>query len=154
MAKRGSLERLAARVPGFLGYLLPEDRRRADAIVREHGEAQLQRVTSALAALTPSTSREELGEHQELVTQLQKVCAELRLADRSYCAFFADEKLAAETGLDALYAQDERCLEQVDEIAAEVAGAEISLGKLRSSVRRLVFALADRRNAILALCAH
>lgn len=151
MTKHGSLERLVARVPGFGGYLRRERRRADDQLLRGHGEVRLERALRDLADLTARAPREELGEHQELVTRIEKLRAELALADRGYSAFFAAPKLEDGSALDALYAQDERWLDQVEEIAAHVAGPDFSAGKLRGSVRRLALALADRRNALLGL---
>src|SRR5258705_444822 len=79
------------------------------------------------------------------------VRAELRFADRGYSGFFDDVKLDGDAALDAVYAQDERIVLQVEEIAAQVAEPEFSPAKLRGSVKRLGLALADRRNAILGL---
>jgi hypothetical protein len=151
-AQRGCLERLIARVPGFRGYLGREQRREADKLLRDHGARQLERVARDLSDIIAKASLEEIGELQELVTQLEKLRAELRFADRGYSGFFDETKLDGLEALDAVYAQDERLVEQVEEIAAQAAaGADFSPAKLRGSVKRLGLALADRRNAILGL---
>ena len=150
-AQRGSLERLIERVPGFRGYLGREQRREADKLLRDHGAARLERVVRDLNGAIAKASLEEIGEHQELVTQVEKLRAELRFADRGYSGFFDDVKLDGHAALDAVYAQDERIVLQVEEIAAQVAEPEFSPAKLRGSVKRLGLALADRRNAILGL---
>jgi hypothetical protein len=138
---------LIARVPGFGGYGALDARRTDDDSIRAHGGAQLDWVARALA--DADLDPDERGEHAELVTQIELVREELRLADRGYREFFSQPKL--EGGLDLLYARDERWLEQVEELAEQVASGELSPGKLRGSVRRLRLALAARRNAILAL---
>ncbi len=149
MAKGRVLERLVARVPGFRGYRSLDERRADDRLLREHGEARLARVARGLAERATEVRRDERGEHDELVTQIELLREDLRLADRGYCAFFSDPELAGE--LEPLYARDERCLEQIEELFVHVASGEPSPGKLRGSVRRLRLALADRRNAILGL---
>jgi len=150
-AQRGALERLIASVPGFRGYLGREERREADKLLRNHGAARLQDVVRDLNEGIAKVSLDEIGERQELVTQVEKLCAELRFADRGYSGFFDEAKLDGDAALDAVYAQDERIVEQVEEIAAQVAGADFSPAKVRGSVKRLGLALADRRNAILGL---
>lgn len=148
---RAALERLRARVPGFRGYLAREERRDSDRRLRERCAERLDRVIHELGAGIAQAPAEDRGAQQELVTQVERLRAELQLADRSYSAFFDDAELAADGSLDAVYVQDERVVEQVDEIAAQLDDAELSPGKLRGSVRRLGLALADRRNAILRL---
>jgi hypothetical protein len=150
-AQRGALERLIASVPGFRGYLGREERREADKLLRNHGAARLQDVVRDLNEGIAKVSLDEIGERQELVTQVEKLCAELRFADRGYSGFFDEAKLDGDAALDAVYAQDERIVEQVEEIAAQAAGADFSPAKVRGSVKRLGLALADRRNAILGL---
>jgi hypothetical protein len=148
---RAALERLCAQVPGFRGYLAREERRDSDRRLRERCAARLDGVIGELSAGLARAPVEERGAQQELVTQVERLRAELQFADRSYSAFFDDAELAADAALDAVYAQDERVVLQVDEIAAQLDDAEFSPGKLRGSVRRLGLALADRRNAILRL---
>ncbi len=150
-AERGSLERLIARVPGFRGYLGREQRREADKLLRDHGATRLERVVRDLSGVIAKASLEQIGELQELVTQVEKLRAELRFADRGYSGFFDEVKLDGDAALDAVYAQDERIVLQVEEVAAQAAEVDFSPAKLRGSVKRLGLALADRRNAILGL---
>jgi len=150
-SQRGALERLMARVPGYRGYLDREERREADKLLRDHGAQRLERVSRDLSEKIAKAPLDEIGELQELVTQLDKLRAELRFAERGYSGFFDETKLDSVAALDAVYAQDERLVEQVEEIAGQVAGADFSAAKLRGSVKRLGLALADRRNAILGL---
>jgi hypothetical protein len=148
---KGVLERLAARVPGFRGYLGREDRREADKILRDYGATRLEQVTRDIQEAIAKASLEQMGEYQELVVQVEKLRAELRFADRGYSGFFDERKFDTTAALDAVYAQDERIVGQVEEIAAQVADADFSAPSLRGSVKRLGLALADRRNAILGL---
>jgi hypothetical protein len=151
---RNALQRLAARVPGFRGYLGREERREADKILRDYGASKLERVVRDVQEAIAKAALEQMGEYQELVTQLEKLRGELRFADRGYSGFFDERKLDSDAALDALYAQDERIVAQVDEICAQVADADFSAAALRGSVKRLGLALADRRNAILGLGAN
>jgi hypothetical protein len=149
--KRGVLERLGTRIPGFRGYVERGERRAADQLLREHGAARLDEVARELVRVTARAAADEVREHEELATALDKLRAQLRFADRSYSAFFDEGSFAGSESLEALYAQDERVVEQVEEIAAHAASPDFSPGKLRGSLKRLCFALADRRNAILSL---
>ena len=151
---RNALERLCARVPGFRGYLGREERREADKILRDYGATKLERVVRDVQEAIAKAVLEQMGEYQELVTQLEKLRAELRFADRGYSGFFDERKLDSDAALDALYAQDERIVAQVDEISAQVADADFSAAALRGGLKRLGLALADRRNAILGLGAR
>ena len=149
--QRGALERLGARVPGFRGYLGREERREADKLLRDHGAARLECVVSDLHEAVAKAALDEMGEYQVLIAQVEKIRAELRFADRGYSGFFDEQKLDSDAALDAVYAQDERIVAQVDELAAQVSDADFSPAALRGNVKRLGLALADRRNAILGL---
>jgi hypothetical protein len=150
-AQRGALERLTSRVPGFRGYLGREERREADKLLRDHGAVRLERVVRDLEDVIAKAALEEMGEYQQVVTQVEKLRAELRFADRGYSGFFDEVKLDGDAALDAVYAQDERVVAQVEELAAQVAETDFTPASLRGSVKRIGLALADRRNAILGL---
>jgi hypothetical protein len=149
--QRSALERLGARVPGFRGYLGREERREADKILRDYGASRLERVVRDLEDVIAKAALEEMGEFQELVTQVEKLRAELRFADRGYSGFFDEQKLDGDAALDAVYAQDERIVAQVEELASQVTETDFTPASVRGSVKRLGLALADRRNAILGL---
>ncbi|HTO53695.1 MAG TPA: hypothetical protein VMR50_09930 [Myxococcota bacterium] len=150
-AQRGALERLAARVPGFGGYLERDQRRQADKLLRDHGAARLEAIGRELQARIAKVPLDEIGELSELVTQAEKLRGELRFADRGYSGFFDEAKLDGDAALDAVYEKDERIVQQVEELAAQVGEGEVSAPALRGSLKRLGLALADRRNAILGL---
>ena len=149
--QRSALQRLAARVPGYAGYREREERREADKLLRDFGAGRLDQVGRELQESIAKASLEEIGELRELVLAVEKLRNELRFADRGYSGFFADAKFDTDAALDALYAQDERIVAQVEELAAQVSNADVAAGSLRASVKRLGLALADRRNAILGL---
>jgi hypothetical protein len=149
--QRGALQRLRARLPGFGGYCEREERREADKILREYGATRLERIARDLQESIAKAELDEIGELHELVKSVEKLRNELRFADRGYSGFFAEAKLDSDSALDALYAQDERIVEQIEEIAAHIADADLAPASVRGSVKRLSLALADRRNAILGL---
>jgi hypothetical protein len=152
--QRGALQRMRAHLPGFGGYCEREERREADKLLRDFGASRLERIGHDLQESIAKAALEEIGELNELVLAVEKLRNELRFADRGYSGFFAEAKLDSDAALDALYAQDERIVAQVEEIAAQTADADVSVSSLRGSVKRLSLALADRRNAILGLGAR
>jgi len=149
--QRNAVQRLRVKLPGFGGYCEREERREADKLLRDFGASRLERVARDLQESIAKASLEEIGEYNELLQAVEKLRNELRFADRGYSGFFAEAKLDSDAALDALYAQDEKLVAQVEEIAAQVADADVAVGSLRGSVKRLSLALADRRNAILGL---
>ena len=149
--QRGALERLGARIPGYRGYLERESRREADKLIREHGAKRLERVVRELHEIAAKSALDELDDLQELVSEVEKLRAELRFADRGYSGFFDEVKLDSMAALDAVYEKDERIVEQIDDVAAQVADVEFQAASVRAVVKRLGLALADRRNAILGL---
>ena len=152
--QRNALQRLRARVPGFGGYCEREERRQADKLLRDFGATRLERITRDVQEVVAKASLDEIGELQGLVVALEKLRNELRFADRGYSGFFAEAKLDSDAALDALYAQDERIVAQVEELGAQAADADFAPASLLGVVKRLSLALADRRNAILGLGAR
>jgi hypothetical protein len=150
-AQRGALERVAAHVPGFGGYLERDQRREADKLLRDHGAARLETIGRELQTRIAKAALEEIGELSELVGQIEKLRGELRFADRGYSGFFDEAKLDGDAALDAVYEKDERIVQQIEELAAQVTSGEVSAPSLRDALKRLGLALADRRNGILGL---
>lgn len=149
--QRNALERLGARIPGYRGYLDREARREADKLVREHGAKRLDRVVRELHEIAAKSALDDLEDLQELLSEVEKLRSEIRFADRGYSGFFDEVKLDAPAALDAVYEKDERIVEQIDEVAVQVADVEFQPAAVRAVVKRLGLALADRRNAILGL---
>ena len=152
--QRNALQRLRAHVPGFGGYCEREERRTADKLLRDFGATRLERIARDVQDVIAKAALDEIGELQELVVALEKLRNELRFADRGYSGFFAEAKLDSDAALDALYAQDERIVAQVEELAAQAGDADFAPASLLGVVKRLSLALADRRNAILGLGAR
>ena len=149
--QQNALERLATHIPGFRGYVDREARREADKLLREHGAKRLERVVRELHEVAARSALDELDDLQELLNDVEKLRAELRFADRGYSGFFDEVKLDSASALDAVYERDERIVEQVEQIAAQVADVEFQAASVRAVVKRLGLALADRRTTILGL---
>ena len=145
------LERLATKIPGFRGYHEREARREADKLLREHGAGRLERVVRELHEIAANSALDELNALHELVNDVEKLRAELRYADRGYSGFFDEVKLDRSPALDAVYEKDERIVDQIEQISAQVADVDFQAASVRAVVKRLGLALADRRTAILGL---
>jgi hypothetical protein len=149
--QRNALERLCSRIPGFRGYLDREARREADKLLRDHGASRLERVVRELHEVAANSALDQLNDLQELMNEVEKLRAELRYADRGYSGFFDEIKLDSPAALDAVYEKDERIVDQIEQIAGQVADVEFQTASVRAVVKRLGLALADRRTAILGL---
>ena len=149
--QRGALERMRAHVPGFGGYCEREERREADKLLRDHGASRLERVVRELHEIAANSALDELEDLHELLNDVEKLRAELRHADRGYSGFFDEVKLDASPALDAVYEKDERIVDQIEQVAGQVADVEFQAASVRAVVKRLGLALADRRSAILGL---
>jgi DNA-directed RNA polymerase specialized sigma subunit len=149
--QRHALERLVGKIPGFRGYHEREARREADKLLREHGANRLERVVRELHEIAANAALDELEDLHELLNDVEKLRAELRFADRGYSGFFDEVKLDASPSLDAVYEKDERIVEQIEQVAAQVADVEFQAASVRAVVKRLGLSLADRRTAILGL---
>jgi hypothetical protein len=149
--QRNALERLVTRIPGFRGYADREARREADKLLRDHGASRLERVVRELHEVAANSALDELNDLHELLNDVEKLRAELRYADRGYSGFFDEVKLDGSAELDSVYERDERIVDQIEQIAAQVADVEFQAASVRAVVKRLGLALADRRTAILGL---
>jgi len=149
--QRNALERMASRIPGYRGYVDRESRREADKLLREHGASRLERVVRELHEVAANSALDQLNDLHELMNDVEKLRAELRYADRGYSGFFDEAKLDTAQALDAVYEKDERIVDQIEQVAAQVADVEFQTASVRAVVKRLGLALADRRTAILGL---
>lgn len=148
---RNAVERLGQAVPGFRGYFDRENRREADKLLRDFGVTRLERMVSDLHEATKRAPLEQMDEFGEVVNRVEKLRNELRNADRGYSGFFDEVKWDTDEALDAVYAQDERLVEQLVLLSEQVASGDFALDPLREQLRTLERAHADRRLAILGL---
>ena len=148
---RNAVERLGQAVPGFRGYFDRENRREADKLLRDFGVTRLERMVSDLHEATKRAPLEQMDEFGEVVNRVEKLRNELRNADRGYSGFFDEVKWDTDEALDAVYAQDERLVDQLVLLSDQVAAGDFALGELREQLRTLERAHADRHLAILGL---
>jgi hypothetical protein len=143
---RGIIERVAAHVPGFRGYLARETRREVDQALRRELARRLdgarEHVSERIRGL-PLAARAELARLTPIEKRLDAVANELRHAGSGYAGVF-DAARIGEPELDALHAYDLALVVAVDTVAASAkalaSGAgvtealEAALGEVREKV--------------------
>lgn len=143
--QRNALERLIQRVPGFKGYYDRENRRQADAVLREHGVHQLDRAIASLQGRKRDAELSALEEMQRTLKQLETLRNELRHADQGYAGFFAEHKTDSTVALDAVYEFDEEIVERVGALVDAFESEEAVLGNFDEEVAALRRAVQDRK---------
>lgn len=119
------LGRLAAKIPGFKGYLERSRRRQADQLLRDTAADRLEETRLQLANVHQELSRdivkaidfaEPLGRADN---RLMGLIGKIRDAPQGYTAFF-DAVKVDEEDLGRLYTFDEKMLTYAEEIEADV----------------------------------
>jgi hypothetical protein len=136
--KRGALERLLQRLPGFRGYLEKENRRDSDRLLRSWLADRLFRSKQGLESLArgllAAGDLKTLPQCDMLRGQLDAVTARLRGAVPGYSGMF-DLVQIDEQKLDQVYDYDFGLIKQVDAVAGLVenlpAQQASALGALR-----------------------
>jgi uncharacterized protein YoxC len=122
-AAMGGLERLIAKVPGYKGYKEKELRREADKMLRMEVAAKLddqrKRLSELQMQLISQAQIEYLDDLERAVMKLQLLIDRVRTASYGYGGLFDAVKVKEEQ-LDALYEYDNKMLDFVDDIAADV----------------------------------
>lgn len=133
---RGSLEKLAGKIPGYHGYKEKEMRREADKILRlylaERFQEQRTKLSNIQNNLASEGKLEDLGLLERVMLQLQLLIDRLKVAQYGYAGLF-DAVRVKEEQLDALYMYDNALTVSVDQLAeimdklaiAAIAGEEI-----------------------------
>jgi hypothetical protein len=122
-AARGGLERLVSKVPGYKGYKDKELRREADKLLRMQVANRLgdqrRRLTELQTQLISQTKIEYVDDVERAGMKLQLLIDRVRTAPYGYAGLFDAVKVKEEQ-LDALYDYDNKMLDSVSEIAADV----------------------------------
>ncbi len=149
---RGLLEKIAAKIPGFGGYLEKETRRTADKMLRDtivnrYGE-QLRRISDLQMQLLSGGGLEHLDEMQTAATRLQTFVDMVKTAAYGYTGFF-DAVKVDETALAKLYAFDNELLENVAKVSSAVDTVETSMGGdgLPAAIRNLIAVTTECKTA-------
>lgn len=128
---RGSVEDLVRKLPGFKGYFAREDRREADALLRErlvrlYGE-QRSELNRLQRALVDSGGLKYMEAAQRVDTKLGTLIDSIETAARGYAGLF-DAIKVKEEALDRLYAFDAALLTYTDQLATGLRELEDALG--------------------------
>lgn len=122
-ADRNVLQRLAAKIPGFSGYMEAEERRDVDAKQRNYCAKKLSEqkstVKEVLNDLISGGDIDGITPFEKLLNRIDKVSAKIKNADRGYSGLFATVKIGQAT-LDKLYEHDLGLTEAVDEVEHNV----------------------------------
>ena len=122
--RRGALERLIDKIPGFRGYQDRELRRDVDRLQREHLANQVEalKVTARerAGAYTDRGRLEDLTLFDRLDRRLDGLSQELRFADYGYSGLFDAVKILDDE-LEKLYLFDLAMVDEVSLLASDVA---------------------------------
>ncbi|HOA22869.1 MAG: hypothetical protein WBH90_13430 [Aggregatilineales bacterium] len=129
--QRGSLDKIARKIPGFKGYLEKEDRRAADRLLRERlvraFEEQQTRFTRLQRDLVDAGGLQYMERVQRIDGLLQTFIDRVRTASSGY-AGLTDPIKVRETELERLYAFDNALLAYQDQFAAGLEQLEQVIG--------------------------
>ena len=119
------VKRLAARIPGYGGYLQKEMRRDADKLLRNYLARQLReqhkRLGNVSAKLASAGNLKAVGELESATMKLQTIIDKIKTASYGYAGLFGAVTVQ-EKALDALYDFDNNLLASVDTIGQAVTG--------------------------------
>ncbi len=155
-------KRIAASIPGYLGYRERERRREADRELRaelaRQYSAQLDRLTDLQRQATNKALLSALDDMERAGLKLQRFIDRLRTASYGYAGWF-DTATVREVELEQLYAFDHLLTAGVERVAANIDGIAEAVGN-RAEVEQAVEVLAgtvddlnrqfDRRRDLLA----
>lgn len=120
---RGTLEKLAGKIPGYHGYKEKEMRREADKLLRMHISARFQEQRTKLSNLQNQLASEgkleDLGLLERVMLQLQLLIDRLKVAEYGYSGLF-DAVRVKEEQLDALYTYDSALTSSVEQLAEKM----------------------------------
>lgn len=164
VSERGSLERLAARVPGFGGYMDMNARRQADRLIREqvvlHLTQQLNRLPEIEKKLIDAGGLNYMTETHSAKTKMTTFIDRVATATPGYSGFFDAVKVDAED-ISVIYAFDEALLryadqfkerlDALDQAATANEGVQEAIAELDAVTREANEAFALRENVLHGL---
>jgi hypothetical protein len=162
----GWFESITGKIPLYKGYKEKEQRREADALLRDHlaqqFAEQLSRAEDVASQMLTGPGMMQLDEMGKGNTRLQTFIDKIKTAAQGYAGLF-DAIKVKEDELDTLYEFDYSMLLKVDEIAEAIDSLQAALdegddSKIAPSVRRYVKTVSDtsslfdkRKDTILGL---
>ncbi len=160
---KGWFESIAGKIPLYKGYKQKEDRREADALLREHVATslseQLRKAEDVGSQMLTGPGIAQLDDIGKANTRLQTLIDKVKTAAQGYAGLF-DAVKVKEDELDALYEFDSRLLAKVDDISEAIDSIQTALDSgddsaLAPTVRRYtktvtdVSDLFDRRKEVI-----
>lgn len=122
--QRGFIERIAAKIPGFAGYMERETRRDVDKVQRDFCANKLfdQKTTikRVLDELISGGDLDGIAPFEKLMNRIDRVAQKIRNAPRGYSGLFDTVKVDEDVLLK-VYEYDLSLAEAVDEVAHKVS---------------------------------
>jgi len=129
---RGRLESLAAKIPGFKGYMEMSARRQADRLIREHVveqlKLQLNRLPSIEKTLLDQGGLSYMSKTRSAKTKLQTFIDRIATDTPGYSGFFEAVKIDAED-LEVTYAFDRALLDYEDQFKEKLDALQAAAAK-------------------------
>ncbi|HHJ07425.1 MAG TPA: hypothetical protein ENK24_07985 [Anaerolineae bacterium] len=126
----GGFESMAKKIPGYSGYKEKEQRREADALLREHLarelETQWARSNDLKSQMLIGPAMSQLDDMGKASRRLQTLIDKIKAAAQGYAGFF-DAVKVKEDQLDALYEFDDEMLLRVDDVANAIDAIQAAL---------------------------
>ena len=124
LGQRNFVESIAAKIPGFKGYLDKELRRDTDKLQREHCANKLlnqkNAVKSALNDVIAGGDIDGITPFEKLMNRLDTVGQKIMAADRGYSGLFDAVKVEEEQ-LERVYRFDLSLMEGCTEVASKIS---------------------------------
>ena len=131
VSQQDALKKLLAKLPGFKGYFIRQDRRSADKLLREtiadKFQAQWQRLSSIQRDLVSGGHLDVLDDIEIGAIRMRQFIDRVKTAAYGYAGLFDAVKVKEEE-LEKVYQYDLTLLEMADEIASAVDNLEASIG--------------------------
>lgn len=129
--ERGTMERIAGKIPGFKGYLAKEKRRDADKLLRDKivslFEAQLRRLPEIQMQMISGGGILFVDDMERASVKLQTFVDRVKTTPRGYAGFF-DAVKVKEDDLEQLYHWDEQLLGEAGKVAAAIDAVGAAVG--------------------------
>jgi hypothetical protein len=144
---RNALERLAAQIPGFKGFMERETRREVDALERQAMAGRLSDIRQALLERADTGGLDGLKGLGEVEKALDGLAQEIRYADYGYTGFF-DVAKVHEAQLEQVYAFDLEFCGQIETLDGLVESGAPA-GELHRMLKEMQKAFGRRKELLV-----
>ena len=123
-------ERIAAFIPGFRGYKEKEIRRESDRLIRNHLDLKLSAVKADVRTIFQKLADRRyldvMTDMDRLVAKMDRITEKVNHASYGYTGFF-DAVKVKEENLDRMIDFDNKLIDGVDSLAADVTAFKTAL---------------------------